>query len=204
MLSPDDPTEDETVLQDTAAASAQSEQKPASLEPDTESHSTPKSETTSPPDVIPASDKIRSSPETVGNWSVTLTETNTTQNHAPTGEEKVTITTTEEILRSEDGGEVRESVETETRETVIVSKTTQQIVTSKTVETVVVNSEEVSKNFSFYDATRCNELEICVLSFTLCIYPKSFFILFSDCSPILSFHIFSKYLCSNLYLAMLV
>eukprot|EP00795_Rhopilema_esculentum_P009139 gene9139-16801_t len=142
VLSPEDSTEDETVLQDTAAASTQNEQKPAPLEPDTESHSPPKSETTSPPDVIPASDKIRSSPETVGNWSVTLTETNTTQNHVPTSEEKVTITTTEEIVKSEDGSEVLESVEFETRETVIVSKTTQQIVTSKTVETVVVNSEE--------------------------------------------------------------
>lgn len=134
-----DSTEDETVLQDQAIAVLPNHDNASSVP----QSPTKTSEMTTPPDIIPETDKIRSSPSdaTTASTVVTVTETKTF-NHSP-AEEKTTVVTTEEIVK-DTSVEVHESVVVETK----TEKVTQNVVTSKTVETIVVKNDEVRDIFS--------------------------------------------------------
>ena len=143
-MNPGDATEDDTLNQDaaaTATADVHSEERVAIQSP-SDPPSPVKPDVAAPPDLIPESDKVRSSPEVVANSSVVTVSETTTHNHVP-GNSETTVVTREEVVHTEGGTEVHESVViTETR-----TETTHHEFTSKTVETVVVNSDEVCISF---------------------------------------------------------
>ena len=140
-MNPGDATEDDTLNQDAAAAADVHIEVRVATESPSDPPSPVKPDGAAPPDLIPESDKMRSSPEIVANSSVTTVSETTTHNHVP-GNTETTVVTREEVVHTENGTEVHESVViTETR-----TETTHHEFTSKTVETVVVNSDEVCIN----------------------------------------------------------